>query len=357
MIHNFLLVKSVNKSDLELECSIIVPVFNQESIIIRNLKSIVQNLNLRSELIIINDASTDSTHKEVCAFIEEEIQATQSKVGRISYYLNQRAQFETKCDDFGFRSASSDFLIEVQADMEILEKGFDSKLKAALYSNKTLLAISGRGTEPLAPIIENYRRGLGTDRSSGRTIFNHTARRAKFQIRNRLSTFFIKKGDELEQKPKINITSSAYGRDHLNNFLDFGEAGRLGNQIELTLDESLLTDRLIYVGQTIMRGPLALQKSKYLAMDGLKIHAFFQAFDDHDFSLRGYLEKKYRVGFVPVNFRSPISDGSTRKVKSIRAEVEILKNIFRIRKERKKSPLYCLGRETLNLPVNEIWTF
>ena len=354
---NFNLEKSIDKSDTAIECTIVVPFFNQEKILIRNLNAIIQNLSLSSEIIIINDASTDSSHDEVLKFMEKQSRLNDSSLGCIKYFVNQKAQFETKCDDFGIRMAASDFVIEVQADMQLMEMGFDRKLKSALYSNNTLLAISGRGTEPLTPVIEYYQKGLGTDRSSGRTIFRHTASRARYQLRNRLVSFLAKRRREEDKSAALRVESGIYSEDDLKNFLVLGEAGRLGNRIEWALDEKILSERYIYVGQTIMRGPLAIQKSKYLELGGFKTDAFFQAFDDHDFVLRGFFERQYRVGFVPINFSSPISDGSARKVKSLLAEFEILKNIIRIRNERKKSLIYLLDKKASVFPKNEIWNF
>jgi hypothetical protein len=166
-----------------------------------------------------------------------------------------------------------------------------------------------------------------------------------------------KKRGEEKEGTAVRIESEIYSGNDLENFLVLGEAGRLGNQIEWNLDEKILSECYIYVGQTIMRGPLAIQRRKYLELGGFKTDAFFQAYDDHDFVLRGFFEKQYRVGFVPINFSSPISDGSARNVKSLLAEYEILKNIIRIRNERKKSLLYLLDIEASVLPKNEIWKF
>lgn len=47
-------------------------------------------------------------------------------------------------------------------------------------------------------------------------------------------------------------------------------------------------------------------------MDYLNENEYFLDDSDHDLMARAYIEKKYICGYVPIDFESPLNNGSTR---------------------------------------------
>jgi len=296
--------------------SFVIPVHNQAAIIRRNILSIAKSSVLESEYIIIDDASTDETLDEVLEVIDEIMNF--DNVISACVYTFKNSRFETMCDDFGIRKSASPYVIEVQADMEIHDYGFDARLSEAMVTNRFLFALSGRGTQMISPVAKSFRNTLGTDRSYGRTLAVHL----KTALKKRISPKKIQK--------QINVT-------HLKNdskricpdasiFTNLKIAGRIDHLSNYKYSEE--EKRTIWVGETIMRGPLIIDRAKYVEVP-LSVGKFFQGYDDHDLCLRAFLKMRYRCGFVPVEFSSPLTDGTTRKSRSIKTEFRILHFIIR----------------------------
>jgi hypothetical protein len=89
-----------------------------------------------------------------------------------------------------------------------------------------------------------------------------------------------------------------------------------------------------------MRGPVIIDKEKYFEIGGLDLTRFFLGGDDHDLTLRAWKQKKYRSGYTPVEFYSPISSGTTRKSRSLKQIWQLVWRLFKVRDLRKSSALY-----------------
>jgi hypothetical protein len=57
--------------------------------------------------------------------------------------------FETKCDNIGFRRATGTFCLEIQADMEMTEPGYNLRLAAPFFKYNNVIAVSGRAAMPM----------------------------------------------------------------------------------------------------------------------------------------------------------------------------------------------------------------
>ena len=101
----------------------------------------------------------------------------------------------------------------------------------------------------------------------------------------------------------------------------------------------MISDRRIWLGETVMRGPLLIDRQKFNKLGGFDTRRFFLGYDDHDLALRGFNEFGYRCGFVPVSFYSPLKAGTTRKPRSLRSELEILRKLMEIRPNWRSSSL------------------
>jgi glycosyltransferase involved in cell wall biosynthesis len=348
--------------------SAVVPLFNQENIVMENLTALKNSMSLPWELIIIDDASVDSSLYQIMNWVNS-LNHDSKILKRVRVYRNSTELFETRCDIFGFNVATANYLLEIQIDIKIKEKYFDSKLVSAISSYPDMLMISGRGTHKLSYVATEY---LGLSESNKRInsnlkiFFFWLIRRLVRSLVRRLPLLFITKNKEKEKmglnfKNDINkdlesIKSVVFPK--LESFINSSVAGLVDNLVEYkcTLDD--LLGGQIWLSETVMRGPLLINRIKYYELGGLDERGFFLGHDDHDLSYRAWRDKKWRTGFVPVGFESPLKDGSTRKEKRLGTMIRLLFLRYRTSKNRGKTGLYDFsGKIEVNLPTPEIRKF
>lgn len=127
--------------------SIVIPVHNQENIIVRNLASIINNTAGTFEMIIIFDGCTDASVEQVRTFMEG-IPSTLVKDDKLLTEITLIEQatpiFETSCDNIGFTLARGRFCLEIQADMQMIQYGYNEQLAKGIYFYPEVFAVSGR---------------------------------------------------------------------------------------------------------------------------------------------------------------------------------------------------------------------
>ena len=128
--------------------SVIVPVHNQMEIIAPNLNALLDSLTLHAEIVIVNDGSQDGTAREINRWREEIMRNPPSNVCSIEILETRLGKFETWCDQVAILRTRAPYIIEVQADMNIRDNGFDARLLKFLIASPDLIALSGRGVEP-----------------------------------------------------------------------------------------------------------------------------------------------------------------------------------------------------------------
>lgn len=278
--------------------SVVIPLHKRAGRVGGLLDRLGYSLTLPAEVIVIDDASRDATLAEVLTWADR-LENTQTPVVRVIVLRNRWAHFETYCDVVGFRLATAPYVVEVQADMQLDDVGFDHRMISALQIHKDIVAISGRGVHPLSDV------------RSFRWEPWPFGRRAA-QVCGVLAGLRRRQAERQREIP-----ASRHGvvlpEDAL--FLASGHAGRLGLNIESVLDVPTAHVRRIWIGETVMRGPLAFHRERYEAVGGFDTRRFFLGNDDHDFCARA-LRIGYRVAFTPVNFVSSLADGTTRQQKS-----------------------------------------
>jgi glycosyltransferase involved in cell wall biosynthesis len=238
--------KKYNEGDILY--SIITPVYNQESIICKNLKSVIDCTIGTFEIILILDYCFDDTEKNILKFLDT-YENTNRYFIQIKIFKNtEKPLFETKCDNIGFRNAVGHYCLEIQADMMMSEVGYNLHLLKPFLQFPRILAVSGRCAHGL---------------------FNHS----------------------------VGI-------------------GKMGYDVEKTIEELGVDQNRFYVVETCNRGPLLLDRKKLMELNYLNEEEYFLDNSDHDLMARAYLEKNYICGYVPINFKSPLTDGSTRNNKS-----------------------------------------
>jgi glycosyltransferase involved in cell wall biosynthesis len=239
-------VISINRSNSKPNVSVIIPVFNKERIISSMLDGLISSLTTNYELIIINDASEDNSKEIINDYLKNK------NITHV-FISTSVPVFETACDNLGFFIAKGFYLLEVQSDLIIHDKGFDRRMIKALNDNK-FSSVSGRSCHSWFDLI-----GIKT------------------KIINIL-------------KLKSPISLILFGTQAV------GYTGV--NMYNSTLVNSPLLGK-VYEADTNCRGPWLINKYLLNKIGPLDTDKFFLGFDDHDFNLRGS-KLGFRSGYTPV---------------------------------------------------------
>jgi glycosyltransferase involved in cell wall biosynthesis len=126
--------------------SIIMPIYNQESIIVKNIISIFNFTKGKEyELILILDACNDATENKLMTYLK-----MKSKKGypdlltNIVILKSSIPLFETAADNLGFFCSRGKYLLEIQADMEMTEDAYNMKLLEPFEKMDNVIGVSGR---------------------------------------------------------------------------------------------------------------------------------------------------------------------------------------------------------------------
>ena len=233
--------------------SVVTPVFNQEKIIVKNIKSVLEHTtNNLFEYILIIDACSDATAENILSFFNSLDKYPDNCTG-IIILQSDIPLFETSADNLGFYCSSGDYILEIQADMEMIENGYNERLlKPFLHEGlkKSVIGVSGRGCHGFSLLVDNS----------------------------------CKKG-----------------------------FGKLDENVEKTTEQLKIDRNRLYIAETCMRGPLMLNKRMLVDLGYLDERNFYLDNSDHDLFARAYYEKQWICGYLPIDFLSPLEDGSTRK--------------------------------------------
>jgi glycosyltransferase involved in cell wall biosynthesis len=224
------------------EYSIIMPIYNQEAILQNNLSAIVKYTVGLYELILVVDCCSDNTEGKVLEWVGS-FENLPDTCCRIVVIVSDTPLFECAADNVGFSIARAPYLLEIQADMEMTERGYNQLLKRPFEIRDDILGVSGRCCHGL------------------------------------------------------------YGGFCI---------GRAGEMIEAPYDSSL-SNRIFYVYETCNRGPLLLDHAKLKTLGYLDEQNFYLDNSDHDLFARAWAFRRWICGYVPINFQSPLENGSTRK--------------------------------------------
>lgn len=125
--------------------SVIMPIFNQEEIIERNLRSILEmTTDTLYEFILVIDRCSDDTESAVLRWATTVHSSEHPLVTRILIVRSNLPLFETTADNVGFLCAQGQYCLEIQADMEMVQKGFNMKLLEPFMKIPNVIAVSGR---------------------------------------------------------------------------------------------------------------------------------------------------------------------------------------------------------------------
>lgn len=125
------------------EYSIVTPVYNQEKIIVDNIKSYITHTLDNFEIILILDCCSDNTKDNIKKFIDK-YKNEHNNFIKIKIIETYEPLFETKCDNIGFKMAEGKYVLEIQADMMMTEIGYNKHLCKPFKLLDNVIAVSGR---------------------------------------------------------------------------------------------------------------------------------------------------------------------------------------------------------------------
>ncbi len=244
---NIIMFKKYIYNTGEIIYSIVTPIYNQEKIIVKNLQSIINNTIGNFELILILDYCFDNTEHNIISYFDKYINNSINLISITIFKNSEKPLFETKCDNIGFRNSVGKYCLEIQADMEMTDFGYNLHLTKPFTLLPNVIAVSGRCA---------------------------------------------------------------------HNLFSEGGIGKLGHDIEKPISHLNVCKDFFYIFDSCVRGPLLFDREKLKELNYLDEEEYFLDNSDHDLMARAYIEKKYICGYVPIDFNSPLCDGSTRNNKN-----------------------------------------
>jgi hypothetical protein len=289
---------------LEAQLSVIVPVFNQAEIIGEVLRRLQASMSLPFELLVLEDSSEDDSLEAVRDFIQTSASEC-DLVARAAVYRSRFPMFETGCDNFLASKATTAWLLEVQADMMIFDPGFDSRMISAASKFK-LFAVSGRGVHS----FELAGMPPSSESSFNATLLTSQPSDSTPNLEDYKSNSPIK--EPATDNPRPGLESDIFPTSA--NFCESRRAGRLDASVESFDPTWARYFGHVWIGDTVMRGPLLIRKGEFDSLGGLDNKRFYLGGDEHDLFYRAR-GSGLQVGFTPVAFTSQLAHGSTRKKK------------------------------------------
>jgi glycosyltransferase involved in cell wall biosynthesis len=334
LLDKFGILKVVSKNEIlqPPEVTIILPVFNQEHNILFVIESIIKQVDANMEILIFDDNSSDATLRVIKDFLDDGV-----KTFKFTLYSCKYSMYETWIDNFLISLAEAPYILEIQADMVITSEIDVKKFINIFQNNSKLMMVSGRGTEPWLGQNIALKKSLGTVLSFHSSLLMYIIS----ELRKKASSILRHKVDiQVVEQEKIfsNLQGNIFPSKR--KFQLTGRAGFLAGNVIFSNILSEENSSFLYLGESVMRGPLFIEKSRFLSIGGFDTQSFFLGFDDHDISLRAWQLRGLRVGFIHIPFTSILEMGSTRKSRTFKQVLEVFIHIL-VRKNRfKSSPIY-----------------
>jgi glycosyltransferase involved in cell wall biosynthesis len=151
-------------NSIPIEYSIVTPIFNQEDIIVKNIKSFIEMTRGNFEIILILDFCFDETEDRLLTFLDSYKNMNNSLV-HIKIFKNYESLFETACDNLGFKHSEGTYCLEIQADMEMTEIGYNLELTKPFQLLSNVIAVSGRCTHAMFNTGVYGKHGINIEKS------------------------------------------------------------------------------------------------------------------------------------------------------------------------------------------------
>lgn len=248
--------------------SILITVFNHESLIKEVLTEAIKLARESFEIIVVLDGCTDNSLPAVLDFFMELI----TNCGHENYCSNKTIEsrclnhelthirviylatgvFETSANNVAMRASRGKYWHLIQDDQTMQVVGYNAILASILRLDTHLLGVSAR------------------------------------------------------------CGHSFYSED--GNLLD--SVGRCGSSIDNPLSISPELKCTVYIRNTANRGPLTLRADYVQKLGYLDEVHYYLEHDEHDLFFRGFISNQWLAAVYPLDFYAPLSRGSSRKGKS-----------------------------------------
>jgi glycosyltransferase involved in cell wall biosynthesis len=296
----YMVFSNHNPTKLDQKISYVVPVYNAEVSISQVLTAIYDCSILPLNITIVLDACVDNSLLIVKQWIKHYIDLNERKIW-IKVIVTKKSIQETRCDNLGFKEfPDSEVIVDVQSDIIIREKLFDLKVLKIFAENLDIFALSNRGTTPWP---KNYSGGI-----SYRTLYEIIGGIIDRRYKNKV----------IDLDLFIETKSNKFVLDK-DIFFSKKDFGRLGEYVEIE-PEYEASKRSLWLGETVMRGPLAFRNSALKELGYLNEKSHPLAGDDHELTLRAWRKLRLRAAYCPMSYSSPISIGADRRPKPLREE-------------------------------------
>ena len=160
-----------NSNGAQPEFSVVMPIYNQSNIIVRNLESVVRHTKGVYEMILIVDACSDDTEIKVMTWAASQSPLPKDCV-QIVIIKSETPLFECSADNIGFTIARGQYLLEIQADMTMTEDGYNFLLRRPFEVLHTVIGVSGRCCHGLGNGTGTGRHGVNVEKPYDSSLSN-----------------------------------------------------------------------------------------------------------------------------------------------------------------------------------------
>jgi glycosyltransferase involved in cell wall biosynthesis len=138
------LYEADDNGSADCEYSVVMPVHDQEDIIVSNIKSIIANTVGTFELLMVFDGCTDATEYFALEYFRSRDWKLKANIKRICLIHQKTSIFETACDNMLFRLSNGKYIVEIQADMQVKTYGYNFILSKPMRVWTDVIAVSGK---------------------------------------------------------------------------------------------------------------------------------------------------------------------------------------------------------------------
>jgi len=167
--------------------SLVMPIHNQASIIGEVLLRLFMNTEGLYEMFLIVDGCTDESREAVLGVLDR----VPTNLCKLTVVSLAEGIFETSCDNLGFVNTTGRYIVEIQADMQILTPAYNRVLCTPLEIYPDLIGVSGRCCHTLSgPFIGVGKTGTRVEQphvipfsDTNRIYMLHTVNRGPLALR------------------------------------------------------------------------------------------------------------------------------------------------------------------------------
>ena len=135
--------------------SVVIPIHNQEKIILKNLQAILtKTTDIPYEMILILDSCSDNSQNVLLEWLNDLVATFW--LTTIVVFSSEQPMFETTSDNLGFLCSRGTYILEIQADMEMTQLGYHKQLMRPFLVDSNVIGVSGRCCHGLT-----YGEGIG----------------------------------------------------------------------------------------------------------------------------------------------------------------------------------------------------